>query len=241
MRYIAILLLAIICFSCNKTDDVYRPIDITVKLNDDVSPLKAEFSIPGEYDFIEWTLEGNTSMNDININPTTCVYNRIGPARIKVMAYNNSTGKKVTGSAEIVIPRVARRLKLSGISFRDAESAGRFNQKQLSVSLVSQFNGKASEKIITLPARRVTQSDTIFFPETVIYDINGFETGMMNMHSVYIKVKTLPDNTQIFGSSFSVPFAYFAMHAHMPDVIQLFNISAGNSGDIFIPCDWLPQ
>jgi len=241
MRYTAILIFAIICLSCNKTDDIYSPIDITVKMNDDVSPLKAEFSIPGEWDFVEWSLEGNTSTTDYNINPISCVYSRTGPAKIRVIAHNNATGKKVTGSTKIIIPRVARKLKLSGISFRDAVSVERFNQKQLSVSLLYLVYGNATEKIFTLPARSVTQNDTIFFPETVIYDINGFEAGTMNNHSVFVKVKTIPDNFQIFGSSFSVPFAYFAMHAYLPDVIQLFNISSGNSGAIYIPCDWLPQ
>lgn len=241
MRYTALIILASICFSCNKTDETFSNVDITVKMNDDVSPLKAELSIPGEYDHIQWTLEGITSITDYNVNPITCIYDKIGPATIKVEGLNHSTGKIVRGSAEIVIPRVARRLKLSGISFRDAATAGLFNQKQLSVSLLYLVHGQATEKVFTFPARSVTQSDTLYFPETVIYDINGFETGTMNNHSIYVKVRTLPDNTQFFGSSFSVPFAYFSMHAVLPDVIQLSNISPGNSNPIYIPCDWLPQ
>lgn len=241
MRYFAFLFLALICFSCNKTDDNYKPIDITVSLNDDVSPLKAEFSIPGEYDFIQWTLEGTTSVTDFNINPITAIYSKTGQATIKVIAYNNSTGKQVTGTKEIVIPRVARRLKLSGISFRDAASAELFNQKQLSVTLEYTAFGQSTRKVFTYPARNVTQNDILPFPEDVIYDINGFETGTMNNHYLMVKVYSMPQNTQIFGCGFSLTSEYFSMHAVLPDAIQVSNVIAGGSNLIYIPCDWLPQ
>jgi hypothetical protein len=239
MRFTFILFVAAVCFSCTKKETT-SPIDIAIKLNDDVSPVKVEFSIPGEYDFIEWTLEGNTSITDYYVNPTTCVYDRIGPANIKVFAYNNSTGKRVSGSTQINIPGIAKQYKISGFVV-DNNLSSILNQKQLSVTMKYLKFGDLMVKSFSIPAKTLNSNDTLLLDEPIIYDIDGFMSGSHLENDIFITLNSNTDNRLLYSSSFNLTGTYLSQHALNPNSVTLFSISPNNNYRISLLCDWMPN
>lgn len=241
MRLATLFLFVLICFSCNKTDDIYGPVDIDVKFNDDVSPLTGELSIPGEYDFFEWTFEKITPITDCYANPTYVVFDKEGPAKVKVIAVNYRTGKKVIGNAEIDIPGIAKKLKISGFFFKDPGAAGQYNQKQINVSLHYLKYGVSTVKTFSIPLNTVAAEDTIFFPEPVTFDIDGFITGTFQENDIFVTINAAVDNSLLFRSSFNLTGVYLWEHSIKPDFVDLSNMTPGNSYFMYLLCDWMPE
>lgn len=240
MRTFILLLLTMVFISCNKKEET-RPIDIIVDLKDDVSPVVGEISIPGQFDFIEWTFEEIYMPTEDSPNPAKHVFSTKGSAKIKVVAFKNDTREKFIGNSEITIPDVANKLKIAGFCFKDIQGPNPYNQKQISVSLTYQKLGTATAKTISISPAEFSPTDTIYFPEPMIYNIDGFENGGFSDYEIFITINSNQDNNLAFRSSFNLTGKYFWERSWTPGFVQISNFNQNQLGYIFLLCDWMPN
>lgn len=240
MRACFLLLFAIFCISCNKKD-VTRSIDIDVSLKDDVSPVEGVISIPGQFDYIDWTFEEIYKPVEDSPNPATHKFSTEGPAKITVVAYKNATRETFIGNNEVTIPGMAKKIKITGFCFKNLLSDNPYNQRQLSISLTYQKLGTASARTISVSPATFSATDTIKFPEPVIYDIEGFENGGYSDFEVFIKIQSNQDSNLEFLSSFNLTGNYFWEHPSDPGFVFMSNVKHNQVNAIYLVCDWMPN
>ena len=120
-RFVSFFLCALVLLSCNKSKEDFKPIEIKIDLKDDVSPLVGAFSIPGNFDLVEWTFEDLYSPSEYSPNPAYHVFLNKGLTTVKVTAYRNEPREKFQATKEITIPDVAKKIKFTGLSFKNVQ------------------------------------------------------------------------------------------------------------------------
>jgi hypothetical protein len=236
MRTLILIFLTTFFISCNKKEET-KSIDITVELKDDVSPIVGEISIPGQYDFIEWTFEEIFMPTEDSPNPVKYVFRNKGPAKIKVVAYKLDTRQKFVGNCEITIPDLAKKLCIEGFYFKDNP----YNQKQINLTLTYQKLGTATAKTISFSPTELKSTDTIYFQEPMIYDIDGFEKGGFSDYEIFVRISSNQDNNLAFLSSFNLTGKYFGDHPWNPDIVVISNVKQNQVGNIYLLCNWMPN
>lgn len=240
MKTLYLFIFAIVCVSCTRKDET-RPINIEVNLKDDVSPVEGEISIPGHFDYIDWTFEEIYKPLEDSPNPATHIFSTKGPAKITVVAYRNNTREMFIGNSEISVPDVAKRLKIAGFCFKDLQGSNPYNLKPVSISLTYQKLGTATAKTFSIPPAAFSPADTIYFPEPIIYDIDGLENGGFYDYEIFIKIKTNQENDPEFMSSFNLTGKYLWEHPSNPDFIYVNNVRQNQISAIYLVCNWMPN
>ena len=240
VRTTFLLLISMFIISCDKKDE-NRPIDITVDLKDDVSPVVGEISIPGQFDLIEWTFEEIYMPSEDSPNPAMHVFSKKGLAKIKVVAYKNDTREKFLGNTEITIPDVANKLNITGFCFKNNQGQNPYNQKEIDIVLTFIKTGTATARTISISPSELSPADTIYFPEPMIYDIDGFENGGSSDYEMFISISSNQDNNIAFLSSFNLTGKYYWENPWNPGILQISNVKQTHISEIFLLCDWMPN
>lgn len=226
-------------YSCNKPTDSFKPIDIQVDLKDDVSPLGGFFSIPGEFDLVEWTFEEIYSPPQHSPNPVFYVFRTKGTTTVKVTAYRNEPREKFQAIKEIVIPDVAKKLKISGFFLKNLPGAHPFTQKTLSVSLNYLKYGKSNPLTFTISPTSLSPNDTIFFKNPITIDLNNFFEEDDADNILYL---TISENYRmLYHANVFLKTHYIGTHPYTPDYIQLNNGIIHDAQDLFLLTDWMPN
>jgi hypothetical protein len=232
------LILALIAFSCQKSTDTFKPIDIQAELNDDVSPLVGEFSIPGEFDYIEWTFEEKYP-SEFSPNPAFHLFVDKGKTTVRVTAYRNETREKFSGMKEIVIPDVAKKIKIKGLFFLNLQGPNPLDQKSLLVALNYGTPEKNNRKYFSFSPSSLSPSDTLFFAEPIIYDIEGFLDGESNDDILYLSISEKLTNNLSFNSFTHLKSEYMATHPWCPNWIHCMNNTTNDFKQISLLTDFM--
>lgn len=236
-KLVLFLILAPVVFSCTKPTDSFKPIDIQVDLIDDVSPLVGAFSIPGEYDHIEWTFEEKYSQ--LSENPAWHIFINQGKTTVRVTAYRNETHEKFSGMKEIDVPGIAKKLKITGLFFKNLQGKNPLDQKSLSIAISYGISKTNKAKVLSFSPSSFSPSDTLFFPEPIIYDIEGFLDSGENEDMLYLSIIARQNTSIAFHSITHLKGDYMGAHPWCPDWIQCSNRITNDFKVIYLLTDYM--
>ncbi len=114
VRIFSIGLIASVIFfiSCGK-DAIDTP-ELTIKLLDDVTPMRVLFEVEDKYDSYHWVFNDTLVPSEMPTNKTIVVFSEPGKSKVGLTVYSNSSSKKI--SQEFMLPQGPRLVELYGFT-----------------------------------------------------------------------------------------------------------------------------
>jgi len=219
--------------SCNKDE---KPSEVVIKysLHDDVSPVNVVLSINHKLRYAKWELDSITK-EVFNQDTLEYVFEKEDTAIIKLTA-EGIHDEDFFGNVDIIIPKVAKKLKLFGCYFKDSYDLG--ITEDTIVFRFSYYDGNEYHyQSITVPKIEFEDNDSILFKEPIIIDIAGFEYDEDYSRGVTFDIEGLHNVQSYFRSRIGIKDWYYIHRMYAPNYIYLDN-QYEISERVFIKSDW---
>jgi len=221
-------------FNSCKKDEKPAQVEIKYSLHDDVSPVNVTLSINHKLRYAEWEIDSITK-EVFDQDTLEYLFEKEDTAIIKLTA-EGIHDEEYFGNVDIIIPKVAKKLKVYGCYFKEEYDLGIV--EDTIVFRLNFYDGNNYHNYsVTVPKIDFEDNDSILFKEPLVVSITGFEEIEDDSQFMYFLIEGKDNANSYFKSNFGVKDWYYVHRMYAPNYIYLDNIN-GNNERIFLDADW---
>ncbi len=227
------LLIVTLLNSCKK-DVKPTQVEIKYSLHDDVSPVKVVFTINHKLEHAKWEID--TITKDVfNQDSLEYIFQKEDTASVKLTA-EGIHDEEYFGNVDVIIPKVANKLKVYGCYFKDNYNLGIV--EDTIIFRLNFYDGtNYHNNSVKVSRNDFENNDSILFKEPIVIDITGFENIDDDSQFMYFIIEGKDNVNSYFKDNFFVRDWYYNYRMYAPNYIYLDNIN-GNNERIFLDADW---